>query len=327
MTVDSPELLWLLLLVPALGALGVRAAVRASRFASVCSPSSAAESAGRRALALGLAMAASEAVVAASVILGLSGVSIGREPMPAEGGGLEVAIVIDVSNSMLATDSVPSRLGRAVAVARSLLAARPALAWSLVASRGGASLLVPPTDDVAAVDEALEYASPDAVTLPGTRLGSGVREALRAGGAGRRVVVVMSDGDDRSSDLGRVAAEARAFGAAVIAVAFGGDAPVEVSDAAGRPVLSVDGSRAASARRAEGLIRLAALSGGAFFDGDDPASVGGILEAIDAAGSGAPGSIARTMPADRSGAFAFVAALALFARALLSRLRSRGALA
>ncbi len=327
MTVDSPELLWLLLLVPALGALGVRAAVRASRFASVCSPSSSAASAGRRALRLGLAMAASESIAAAALICGLSGISIGREPAPAGGGSLEVAMVIDVSNSMLATDSEPSRLGRAVAVARSLLAARPDLAWSLVASRGGASLLVPPTDDVAAVDEALEYASPDAVTLPGTKLGSGVREALRSGGAGRRVVVLFSDGDDRATDLGRVAAEARAFGAAIVSVAFGGDAPVEVSDAEGRPVLSVDGSRASSSRRTAGLARLAALSGGAFFDGDDPASVGGILELIDAAGSGTPGSMARTMPADRSGAFAFAAALALLARALLSRLRSRGGLA
>jgi len=327
MTVDSPGFLWLLVLVPVVVALGVRTAVRASRFASFCSPAAAAESAGRRALQLGLAVAACEALVATSVILGLSGVSIGRTPVPAEGGGLEVAMVIDVSNSMLAADSEPIRLGRAVALSRSLLAARPALTWSLVAARGGAAILVPPTDDVAAVDEALEYASPDAVTLPGTKLGAGVRAALRSGGAGRRVVVVLSDGDDRSTDLGRVAAEARAFGAAIVTVAFGGDAPVEVSDAEGRPVLSLDGSRATSARSPAGLARLAALSGGAYFDGDDPASVAGILELIDAAASGAPGSIARTMPADRSGAFAFVAALALFARALLSRLRSRGALA
>lgn len=327
MTVDSPGFLWLLLLAPAVAVLGVRAAARAARFAAACAPSSIAGTVRPRALRLGLAIAAAETAAAAAVVLGLSGVSIGRVPVPAEGGALEIAMVIDVSNSMLSADSEPSRLDRAVSTARSLLAARPDLSWSLVAARGGASVLVPPTDDVAAVDEALEYASPDVVTLPGTKLGAGIRAALRSGGAGLRLVVVLSDGDDRSTDLGRVAAEARAFGAAIVGVAFGGAAPVEVSDSEGRPVLSVDGSRASSSRNAATLARLAAGTGGAFFDGDDGASLAGMLELIDASASGAPGSTARTAPADRSGAFALAAAFALLARFLLSRLRSRGGLA
>ncbi|MBN1241649.1 MAG: VWA domain-containing protein [Spirochaetales bacterium] len=324
MTVDSPRLLWALLAVPVVFALGARAAARAARFARACSPAASGDVAARRALALGLAIAAAESVVAASVIIGLAGLSIGRRPVPEGGGSLEVAMVVDVSNSMLAADSEPTRLERAVMTARSLLASRPRLTWSLVAARGGATVLVPPTDDVAAVDEALGFASTDAVTLPGTNLGAGVRAALRSGGAGSRIVLVFSDGDDRSTDLGRVSAEARAFGAVIVAVAFGGASPVEVADAEGRPVLSSDGSRASSARNEGTLARLAAGSGGALFDGDDPASLAGILEIVDAATSGAAGAGARTAPADRSGAFAFVAALALFARALLSRLRSRG---
>jgi Ca-activated chloride channel homolog len=138
-----------------------------------------------------------------------------------------VMLVVDVSNSMNATDVAPSRLGAAHEAVRTFLEEiPPRFRVGAVAFADRAELIAPPTTDRDAVIGALEATD----TSQGTLIGDGLARALKALEADWRregespgAVLLVSDGRDTGSRVPPDLAAARAAyaGVPVYSVAIG----------------------------------------------------------------------------------------------------------
>ena len=160
-----------------------------------------------------------------------------------------IMLALDTSASMAATDVSPSRLEAAESQARDFIAKIPdGVQVGLVTFDTSARLLVPPTDDHAAVTAALS----DLPTGPGTATAAGIQTSLGAiqnsaqqdlSGAAKSTstIVLMSDGTPTIADGGAdpiaaaetAAADAKAAGVVVDTIAFGtadGTVPVRGID-------------------------------------------------------------------------------------------------
>lgn len=149
----------------------------------------------------------------------------GAESRRTDPEGTETILLLDASNSMLATDVEPSRLQ----VQRDLaarLATRMNGRIGVVYFAGRAYVLSPLTTDVSAIEMLVEGVRPASVGLGGSSLAAGLTQSvdLLAGGDdnARKAIVVFSDGEDTvgqplSDALGR----ARAAGITIHAVGIG----------------------------------------------------------------------------------------------------------
>ncbi len=124
---------------------------------------------------------------------------MGPRPDP----GHDVVLLIDVSRSMAAEDSVPNRMTVAVDYAEKLvreLAAGPDNRAAVVAFAGRGVRYCPLTENLGAVVELLHRLRPGCVQPGGTDLGAGLDAALETIGdeahAEGQSIVVISDGED-----------------------------------------------------------------------------------------------------------------------------------
>ncbi len=194
------------------GVLAVRAAGLA-RSDSELLASDAARAAIRRATRVRIARAV--VVSAAFVLMTLALARPAGAPVAEQtvARGADVIIAIDVSLSMLARDASPSRIERARAVLRELVDRLEGNRIGLVAFSGSSGILLPLTLDTDAARlfaDQLQVASVDA---PGTSLDRAVDRSIEmfdAAGEGEHVLVVLSDGEDLSTDPVDAAAQAAA---------------------------------------------------------------------------------------------------------------------
>ena len=182
-------------------------------------------------------------------IFALSDVTWGERPIEEDRDNLDVIVALDISRSMLADDVEPSRLGRSLAVIRSVSRQMPAARFGLVAFKGEAVVLLPLTEDLNALEAVLDGISPQLVSTPGTDLERGLGKAIDAfpdGTNAHRAVLLISDGESLSGAPARAATRARALGIPVLTIIAGthegstlpaGDGLV-ITDAGGRPVIS-----------------------------------------------------------------------------------------
>lgn len=224
----QPELLWLLLLVPAVAILaavgaGLRrrslhrfagGAAFASRFQGDVSTNR------RAAKALLLLLAASCGIVAAA----RPQWGVRLEPITRR--GVDVVIVIDTSLSMAAEDVPPSRLGQARHAAASLIRQLAGNRIAIVTFAGQATLACPLTVDSEAALLFLDSVDAEAVAVPGSAIGGALRVAARAFGpkeaqARHRAVVLFSDGEDHEGGIDDAVAAMKGVGAGVFAVGCG----------------------------------------------------------------------------------------------------------
>jgi Ca-activated chloride channel family protein len=263
------EFLWLLLLVPALGAWSIRdERLREEIWRSLSQRGTALP--GR---SFGMLMAS------LLLILALARPRFGAvalEPLPP---GHDVTIVVDVSRSMAVEDAVPNRLAVAVGAAESLIAALasdPANRAAIVAFAGRGVIRYPLTENLGAVIDELHRLAPGSVQPGSTDLAAGLDAALETFGEEEhkdgRSIVIFSDGEDLGghwqSRLDRLAGA----GVVVHAVAIGdaerghpvpaasGDQPLSYQ---GQPVVSqrIDTALEAITRRTGGaLVRLGLAS-------------------------------------------------------------------
>jgi Ca-activated chloride channel family protein len=246
--------------------------------------------------------------VGRSLLLGLAGVSLAvaaaeptwieppaPEPPPVD----RLLIAIDVSASMQGTDVQPTRLGRAVDVARALLADVPDQEVGLLVFAGTSYPIAPPTLDHDALRFMLDGIVPTTASAydPGTLGSVAVLEAMTlldtpadsAVRIGQRRIVVISDGDDGEPERALVAAvdSARAAGVEVHAIGVGTERGSSMSLPAGTyqlggPVTTASGGRAFS-RLNQGTLRtLAERGGGAYALAESDADLGGLRAAISA---------------------------------------------
>lgn len=138
--------------------------------------------------------------------------------------GIDVAIVLDVSKSMLATDLQPNRLERAKQFITRLIGQMPDNRIALVLFAGKAYLQMPFTIDYGAARMYISSTSPDAVPQQGTVISDALNmSAMLFNNTERRfkAVVLISDGEDHDEGAISTAGELASQGVMISTVGIG----------------------------------------------------------------------------------------------------------
>jgi Ca-activated chloride channel family protein len=134
-------------------------------------------------------------VFAAGVVLATVAAAQPTVPGTAERQKATIIIAIDTSDSMKATDVAPSRLGAAVAAAKSFIGDLPAtFSVGVVSADATPQVIVAPSTDHLAVQVALDRLA----TSPGTALGEAIFTALAALPAGSTPATAPNAGSSGS---------------------------------------------------------------------------------------------------------------------------------
>ncbi len=189
--------------------------------------------------------------------------------LPVESAGRDLAILFDVSKSMLATDLPPTRLEHAKFLARELLDACRGDRFALIPFAGNAFLACPLTSDLGAVRSYVDELSTESVPLGGTHLERAIRravEAFDAGARGNRAILLLTDGDELEGESAKTLALLREQGIPVFAVGFGDPAVgAPVPDGEGGFRRNAAGKLVSSRLNEAGLRQLALETGGVYF--------------------------------------------------------------
>lgn len=178
-------------------------------------------------------------------VLSLARPQMGESEQKIKSEGIEVLLLVDVSESMMADDVKPNRLEQAKIELSRLVDLAPGNKYALVAFAGSAALLCPLTNDPGAVKMYLESLTTDSVSSQGTNFESALEEADQAfkrGGVSEdesskatRVILVASDGEDQEQGALEKAQKLGEEGTRIYTIAYGTEkgASIPVRDGMG----------------------------------------------------------------------------------------------
>jgi Ca-activated chloride channel family protein len=235
----EPRLLWLLWLVPALGAFFAYSIARRQSLAQrlVSASLLARLTPGLSPARLWL-KAVLVLVAVGALALALTEPKYGFTWENEKRRGFDLVIALDLSDSMLAMDDGSvSRLTHAKRKITDLLGLLAAERVALVAFAGAAFIECPLTLDLGAVQAFVDELDTDAISAKGTNLGDALRVSLRAlaGGATESgAILLITDGEDTTGDARAVADEAHNKGVRIFTIGVG--------HAEGAPIPGRDGS-------------------------------------------------------------------------------------
>jgi Ca-activated chloride channel family protein len=214
------------------------------------------------------------ALFIAGAIIALAGPRWGTRSVMEYKRGVDAVFAFDVSRSMEAADVAPSRLYRAVAVAKEAAHHAGGLRMGAAAGKGMGVLALPLTWDKNAIITFLDSLLIENQTGRGTNLENLIDAANRAfldSFPAKRLIVLFSDGESLSGSLQAAVDRARAGGASIAAVGIGteegGAVPQRfiLDEDTGEPV--PDQAPVTSRLNREALQDAAARSGGVYIDG------------------------------------------------------------
>ena len=170
--------------------------------------------------------------------LGIIAVMNLRKPGAADNSnrkGIDLAIALDVSKSMLASDLSPNRLERAKQFIGKLMSEMPNDRIALVLFAGKAYLQMPLTVDHGAAQLFVSSASPDAVPQQGTVISDALNMSAKAFNSAERrfkAVVLISDGEDHDEDAVKTAKELAEQGVMINTIGIGSAEGSTITDPA-----------------------------------------------------------------------------------------------
>ena len=136
------------------------------------------------------------------IVLGLINVQTGGINKKVHHNGIDIALLVDISNSMNGTDVLPSRLETARRAAQQLIDLFPDSRIAIIAFAGSSSTVLPLTPDHAAAQMVLANLTAGYAEVQGTDLGNALSEGIRALPANQnryRAMVILSDGEDQEN--------------------------------------------------------------------------------------------------------------------------------
>ncbi len=218
-------------------------------------------------------------LVAAALLIGLAlaGPRWGLSRGPMSARGIDMAIAIDASLSMMAPDDKPNRLERAKQEVRRLRAMSQADRVALIAFAGRSYILTPLTADDGALELFLENLDPSVVGQAGSSIAKAIRQGtellLASDGSADRALVIMTDGEsfDAVEDVEVAAREAGAKGVSLVTVGFGSTAGSTIPVRDGslvKPKVDDEGNVVVTRYAPELLEKAATAAGGTFIQAE-----------------------------------------------------------
>ena len=186
--------------------------------------------------------------------------------------GRNILFLLDVSRSMMTEDSTPNRLAAAKAAAQEILDTFPNDRAGLIIFAGESYVQVPLTVDRSYLRTSLQQARPGDLAIGGSDLAGAMEEALELfekTGQKSNVMVVLSDGEEHTTGLQRVAQDARDASVFIYSLGFGTLAGGRIPDPTRRDGLFRDrrGQIVQSALNDTSLRLIAQETGGVYSQG------------------------------------------------------------
>ena len=152
------------------------------------------------------------------IIISIANPQVGSKMVKGERSGGDIAICLDVSNSMMAEDIQPNRLERSKKVVTNLMSKLAGDRVSLIVFAGSSYIQMPLTNDYSAAKLFLDQVNCDMISTQGTAIGDALEKAMFTFGYGDddreweknkgRAIIVISDGENHEDDAEAVAREA-----------------------------------------------------------------------------------------------------------------------
>ncbi len=178
-------------------------------------------------------------------VVALARPQMGESKQEVRSEGVELMLVVDVSDSMMAEDVRPNRLEQAKTELGKLVELLPGHKIGIVAFAGSAVLLSPMTSDPASLRMYLDSLSPGSVSSQGTNFQNAIQEAADAFKRGgvqadavtrvTRVILLASDGEDHEPGALDAAQKLVKEGVRIFSLVYGTEkgAPIPVRDSMG----------------------------------------------------------------------------------------------
>ena len=138
--------------------------------------------------------------------------------------GIELAIAMDVSNSMMAEDVSPSRLARAKQILTRLIDVRKNDKVALIVFAGEAYVQMPLTSDTQSAKIFLNSIDPSLVPIQGTAIGQAIGLGMSSFSSDQdisKAMIIITDGEDHEGNAAAMAAEAVKAGITINVVGIG----------------------------------------------------------------------------------------------------------
>ena len=190
--------------------------------------------------------------------------------------GIDIMLLLDVSDSMLEKDLDPDRLTAAKRVAHDFIKGRLQDRIGIIIFAGEAYSLCPLTTDYNLLYGYLDDIRPDMIRTAGTAIGSALAvgvNRMRDSKSQSKVAILISDGDNTSGNLDPLTAArlAKAFGVRIYTIAVGST----------RPGLSRDTLNVAARVDESELQNIAAAGDGKYFRAGDNNALSGVFAQIN----------------------------------------------
>ncbi|MBQ2869190.1 MAG: VWA domain-containing protein [Akkermansia sp.] len=281
-----PNVLWFLLLVPALAALVVLAWRSTGQGWRKLVSAKHQELVHRRSLWRTALPATFGLLALTCCIIALARPINGYREGGATATGRNLLIALDISRSMETEDVKPTRLAEARAAAYELIDALPGDKIGLIVFSGEADLVVPLTYDHTALRDALEQVNRSWAGVGGTNFGLVLRKAMQdfkrsTPEGSTNALVILSDGEDTVNSSLEIAEEAKESKLLVITVGIGTAAGGPIPDVRGENGLWQDanGKHVISKLNTDSLINFAKATGGDYFVMDSNANLTAFTQA------------------------------------------------
>lgn len=179
--------------------------------------------------------------------------------------GIDIMLLVDVSDSMLEKDLNPDRLTAARRVARNFVRGRLQDRIGIIVFAGEAYSLCPLTTDYELLYSFLDDLKPEMIPTAGTAIGSALAvgvNRMRDSKSQSKVAILISDGGNTSGNLDPITAArlAKAFGVRIYTIAVGDTRRVSQGDSLPAASAQVDESE---------LQEIAAAGDGKYFRATD----------------------------------------------------------
>ena len=221
----NPYILYLLLIIPAAIVLFIFAQMRRrrrlERFASSSLLAQLTPSASPARLRTKFVL---YSLALAFLILAAARPQVGSKLREEHQKGIEMMLVVDVSNSMLAEDFEPNRLDRTKFAIDRVVESMKQDRIGVVAFAGEAQVQLPITSDYRMARAFARKLSPQMVRTQGTDLGAAIKLATMSFSSqseGSRVMILITDGENHESDALEAAQAAAEKGIAIYTIGIG----------------------------------------------------------------------------------------------------------
>jgi tetratricopeptide (TPR) repeat protein len=202
------------------------------------------------------------------LVFAISNPQIGVKGEKIKGQGLDIMLLLDVSNSMLAEDIQPNRISRSKYFIAKFLDQLKHDRVGLILFAGSSYLQVPLTIDFTSIKMSLPIVDPNNFPSQGTNIGEAVMMAGKTLGltdSKSKAIVIITDGEDHDQEANAAIEEAKKNGIKVFAIGVGEEkgAPIPVGN--GEYKKDEDGNTVMTSFNRGVLENLASIGSGSFY--------------------------------------------------------------